>query len=146
MKRRIAAVLAGLCALFVGGWAPGAQGTEPVDEAAVARIREEGFSRSQIRDTVFWLTDRYGPRLQGSPEHEEAADWVIERLREWGVSNLRKERFRTGRGWSLTAFHATLVEPRVMPIIGMPQAWTPGTPGVIRAEVGRPVILSLIHL
>lgn len=140
MKRRIAAVLAGLCALFVGGWAPGAQGTEPVDEAAIARIREEGFSRSQIRDTVFWLTDRYGPRLQGSPEHEEAADWVIERLREWGVSNLRKERFRTGRGWSLTAFHATLVEPRVMPIIGMPQAWTPGTPGVIRAEVVRPVI------
>ena len=76
---------------------------------------------------MFWLTDRYGPRLTGSPEFEEAGDWAVKQLQDWGVTNVRKERFAFGRGWSLAKFHATMTEPRVMPIIGMPKAWTRGT-------------------
>lgn len=115
---------------------------EPVDTAVVAAIREEGFNRSQVMESVFWLTDRYGPRLNGSPEHEEAGDWAIGQLRAWGVENVRKERFESGRGWSLAGFHATMTAPRVMPIVGMPRAWTPGTDGTVRAEVVRPLIAS----
>lgn len=126
-----------LSLLVLGSGAFLAQTSEPVDEAAIARIRDEGLNRSQVMETAFWLTDRYGPRLNGSPEHEEAGDWVVERLRSWGVENVRKERFASGRGWSLLNFHATMTEPRVMPIIGMPRAWTPGTGGVISAEVVR---------
>lgn len=125
---------------IVGSGAFLAQTAEPVDEAAMARIRDEGLNRSQVMETAFWLTDRYGPRLNGSPEHEEAGDWVIERLRSWGVESLRKERFTSGRGWSLVNFHAIMVEPRVMPIIGIPRAWTPGTSGIVAADVVRPVI------
>lgn len=136
--KSFAAVLLGLSILGSGAFL--AQTAEPVDDAAIARIRDEGFTRSQVMETAFWLTDRYGPRLNGSPEHEEAGDWIVERLRSWGVENVRKERFVSGRGWSLVSFHATMVEPRVMPIIGMPRAWTPGTPGAITAEVVRPVI------
>lgn len=134
----LAALLLGLS--FLGSGAFLAQTVEPVDEAAIARIRDEGFNRSQVMETAFWLSDRYGPRLNGSPEHEEAGDWIIDRLRSWGIENVRKERFESGRGWSLVNFHATMIEPRVMPIIGMPRAWTPGTEGVVRAEVIRPVI------
>lgn len=119
-----------------------AQTVEPVDTAAIDAIRDEGFNRSQVMDTAFWLTDRYGPRLTGSPEHEEASDWVIDRLRSWGVANVRKERFVSGRGWSLVNFHATMLEPRVMPIIGMPRAWSPSTSGVVRADVVRVTIGS----
>lgn len=136
--KSLAACVLGLSLL--GSVAFLAQAVEPVDEAAVARIRDEGFNRSQVMDTAFWLTDRYGPRLNGSSEHEEAGDWVIERLSSWGVENLHKERFTSGRGWSLTSFHATMTAPRVMPIIGMPRAWTPGTAGTVTAEVVRPVI------
>lgn len=131
MKSRVALV----CAVTLLGSATLSAQTEPIDEAAIARIRDEGFNRSQVMDTVFWLTDRYGPRLNGSPEHEEAGDWVIKRLEEWGAVNVRKERFTSGRGWSLRNFHATMVEPRVMPIIGMPRAWSPGTAGVVRGDV-----------
>src|SRR5688572_5989111 len=99
------------------GAGPAAQAPEPVDLDAITRIRDEGLNRSQVMDTIFWLTDRYGPRLSGSPEFEEAADWAIERLRSYGVQNLRKERFATGYGWSLENFHATMKTPRVMPII-----------------------------
>jgi carboxypeptidase Q len=136
--KSFAAIVLGLSVLGSGVFF--AQAAEPVDEAAIARIRDEGLNRSQVMETAFWLTDRYGPRLNGSPEHEEAGDWIVERLRSWGIENVRKERFVSGRGWSLLNFHATMVEPRVMPIIGMPRAWTPGTPGVIRAEVVRVTI------
>src|ERR1043165_7658251 len=116
---------------------PAGQSVERVDAAAIQRIRAEGLQRSQAMDTLFWLTDRYGPRLNGSPEFEEAGEWAVERLRTWGVSDVRKERFTSGRGWSLVNFHATMTEPRVMPIIGMPKAWTPGIPATTVAEVVR---------
>ena len=117
-----------------------AQAPEPVDLAAIAQIRDEGLNRSQVMETLFWLTDRYGPRLTGSPEFEEAGDWAIERLSSWGVQDLRKERFASGPGWSLLNFHATMTAPRVMPMIGTPVAWTPGTAGTVRADVVRPII------
>src|SRR5688572_24688826 len=118
------------CALVALGVVPvRTQSSEPVDTVAIATIRDEALNRSQVMDTAFWLTDRYGPRLTGSPEYEEAADWAMARLRSYGVRNLRKERFATGYGWSLAAFHATMTVPRVMPMIGTPLAWTSGTPG-----------------
>jgi carboxypeptidase Q len=63
--KSFAAVLLGLSILGSGAFL--AQTAEPVDDAAIARIRDEGFTRSQVMETAFWLTDRYGPRLNGSP-------------------------------------------------------------------------------
>lgn len=139
MKLSIAA-LPVLLSLTLGASAP--QGNESIDDAAIAKIRDEGFNRSQVMDSAFWLSDRYGPRLNGSPEHDEAGDWVIDRLQGWGIANVRKERFISGRGWSLANFHATMLEPRVMPMIGMPKAWTRGTSGTIRADVVYPAITT----
>jgi hypothetical protein len=123
---------------------PGAFQTRAAEsvDADIARIRDEGLTRSQVMDTIFWLTDRYGPRLTGSPELEEAGDWVVKRLQSWGIANVHKERFSSGRGWSLLNFHATMTSPRAMPIIGMPKAWTPGTNGTVVADVVRPVIAT----
>jgi carboxypeptidase Q len=118
------------------------QAPEPVDLAAIAKIRDEGLHRSHVMDTVFWLADRYGPRLTGSPEFEEAGDWVVSQLQSWGVANVHKERFASGRGWSLVRFHATMTSPRVMPIIAMPWAWSPGTTGTVVADVVRPGIVT----
>ncbi|MEO8070345.1 MAG: M20/M25/M40 family metallo-hydrolase [Acidobacteriota bacterium] len=116
---------------------------EAIDSAAVAKIRDEALNRSHVMDTVFWLSDRYGPRLNGSPEFEEAGDWAIKQMQAWGVANVHKERFPSGHGWSLVRFHATMTEPRVMPIIGLPKAWTPGLHGgTVIADVVRPVIAN----
>ena len=114
-----------------------AQTGETVDSAAIAKIRDEGLNRSKVMETMFWLTDRYGPRLTGSTEFEEAGDWAVKQLQDWGMTNVRKQRFAFGRGWSLAKFHATMTEPRVMPIIGMPKAWSRGTNGTLTADVVR---------
>lgn len=130
--RAIAVVLA--CAAVA---ALAAQTTEKVDSAAIAKIRTEGLEHSQVAETMFWLTDRYGPRLTGSPYFEEAGDWAVKELQKYGVQNVHKERWKYGRGWTLTNFHATMTEPRVMPITGAVKAWSPGTAGTIVADVVR---------
>jgi len=143
MKRVIVIVVVAVGLL--GGSAASRQAAgERVDAPAIAKIRDEALNRSQVMDTAFWLTDRYGPRLTGSPEFEEAGDWVMGRLRGWGAMNVHKERFSSGRGWSLVRFHATMTEPRVMPLIGVPQAWTPGVKGTVVADVIRPVITTAV--
>ena len=59
--------------------APGlsAQSGEPVDLGAIQRIKEEGFDRSQVMDTAWWLTEIHGPRLTNSPQLRAAADWAV---------------------------------------------------------------------
>ena len=122
------------------GVSAAAQQPAPAAEDALARIRAEALDRSQVMDTLFWLTDRHGPRLTGSPGFEEAGDWAVGRLAGWGVEGVRKERFAYGPGWSLVRFRAQMTAPRVMPIIGMPKAWTPGTDGEVVADVVRAAV------
>ena len=55
----------------------------------------------------------------------------MDTLRGWGLSNVHAERFAFGAGWSLERFHAHLVEPQVMPVIGYPKAWSSGTGGTV---------------
>ena len=138
MSRRVALVLAVLAGLAPS---PGRSvQTEPIDRAALTRIREEGLQRSQVMETVSWLADVYGPRLTGSPTMEQAGEWAMRKLREWGLSNVHDERFAFGRGWSLEHFSAHMIEPQVQPIIGMPKSWTWGMDGPVVAEVVRPDI------
>ncbi len=51
-----------------------AQQPEKIDMAALASIRDEGMSRSQVMDIASYLTDVYGARLTGSPQAKAAGD------------------------------------------------------------------------
>ena len=74
---------------------------EKVDEAASARMRSEELEHSRIMHTLHMLTDRYGPRVTGTPNHEAAAKWVVKRLTEWGFKNAHLEAWEFGHpGWS----------------------------------------------
>lgn len=132
---RNALLLVALLGVSVAAQQPARAGDD-----VLAQIRAEALERSQAMDTLFWLTDRHGPRLTGSPGFEEAGDWAVRRLEEWGVKDVRKERFPFGPGWSLVRFRAQMTTPRVMPIIGMPKAWTPGTDGEVTADVVRATV------
>ncbi len=110
---------------------------EKIDAPTVASIRDEGLNRSQVMEHIVWLSDVYGPRLEGSPEKEEAANWAMKTMKSWGLANVREQRFPFGKGWSLEHFSAEMIEPRVSPLIAYPKAWTPGTAGPVEAEVVR---------
>ena len=137
---RKSSVLVLLLAAFVV--VPIAQQPERLDYAAIAQIREEGLSRSQAMETLFWLTDRYGPRVTGSPAFEEAGEWAMKKMTEWGLANVHREEWDFGRSWSLVRFSAHLVEPQIQPLIGLPKTWTVGTDGPVTAEVVRATIAN----
>ena len=132
MRRRVQALLIGLCMPL----ARPAAGEEPVDLAAVNRIKQEAFQESKVMDHLFYLTDVNGPRLTGSPGLRAAADWSVRVLRGWGIANARLETWGTfGRGWSLARFSMHLVEPAYAPLAGVPKAWSGGTDGLVTGEV-----------
>src|SRR5581483_2293116 len=73
---------------------------EKVDLAVVNRIKSEAFNNSKVMDTMFYLTDVYGPRLTGSPNYKAAGDWAVKRLEEYGLTNVKEEKWGPfGRGW-----------------------------------------------
>src|SRR6185503_870947 len=132
MNSRIAAVIV----LAIAGVGAGArQAVEPVDSAAIAKIRDEGLNRSQTAAMFSVLVDDIGPRLTGSPAHKRAADWAKDMLSKWGLANSRLEAWEFGRGWQLDKFTIEMVEPRFMPLIGYAEAWSPSTAGEVIAPV-----------
>src|SRR5215831_8282780 len=64
------------------------------------KIRQEESDHSQIMHTMHFLTDVYGPRLTGSPNHKAAADWAIREMTGWGFANAHLEPWDFGHpGW-----------------------------------------------
>src|SRR5581483_9490943 len=111
---------------------------EKVDLSVVNRIKAEAFNDSKVMDTMFYLTDVYGPRLTGSPNYKAAGDWAVKRLEEYGLTNVKEEKWGPfGRGWQNKYFEAHMVEPQFSGLMGIPLAWTEGTNGAV---TGEPVI------
>jgi carboxypeptidase Q len=114
-----------------GAQAP-ANGPERVDFDALYRIKEEGLQRSQVMETLWYLTDVHGPRLTNSPNIRTAATWTMKRLNDWGVNSVRQETWGPfGRGWANDKLLAHVTAPQPFPLIAFPRAWTPGTNGTI---------------
>ena len=106
------------------------------DYDAIYKLKDEGFSRSQVMEIESYLTDVYGPRLTNSPNIKEARDWTLKKLNEWQLANVKAEAWEPfGRGWSNEKFFAEMVGPRPFILIGYPKAWTPGTNGPVTADV-----------
>jgi len=116
-------------------------GEEKVDLAVVNRIRNEAFADSKVMDTMFYLTDVYGPRLTNSPNFRAAGDWAVKRLTDYGLVNVKEEKWGPfGRGWQCKYFEAHMVEPRFSSLMGIPLAWTEGTNGSI---TGEPIVATI---
>jgi carboxypeptidase Q len=104
--------------------------------------RGGGRVGSKVMDIIWSLTDRYGPRLTNSPQFRAAGDWAVGQLREWGLSNVKLEKWDTKDvpsgaipGWQVTGYSGAMTEPTYMPLDGVPVAWTSGTNGPVTAEV-----------
>ncbi len=113
---------------------------EKVDLLVINRIKTEAFENSKVMDHMFYLTDVNGPRLTGSPAYKAAADWVVKRMTEYGLSAKEEKWGPFGRGWTTKHFEAHLIEPQYQPLIGVPLAWTAGTDGTV---TGEPIMVSI---
>ncbi|MDH3254281.1 MAG: M20/M25/M40 family metallo-hydrolase [Acidobacteriota bacterium] len=120
---------------------------EPVDWEMASRIRHEGFHNSLVMETLEHLTDVIGPRLTGSPAMKEANDWTRERLAHWGLENAHLESWGPfGRGWSFSRASVHMLQPRAVPLLALPKAWTPGTDGPVSGPAMKAVIADIADL
>src|SRR6476646_3099388 len=122
-------------ALLLTTLAPAPASDERLDLGALAKIRDEALNRSQLMETVSYLTDVIGPRLTGSPALLRGEEYARDQLRIAGLSNAHLEPWGPlGRGWTLDRFAAAMTAPDFAPLIAYPNAWSPGTQGAVRAE------------
>lgn len=92
------------------------------------KIKDEGMNRSQVMQTLSYMTDVIGPRLTGSPGMKRANEWTRDTLAKWGLENANLEPWGPfGRGWTLKRFYAMVDGPTAFPLIAYPKAWSPGT-------------------
>lgn len=109
---------------------------EPVNSAAVQKIRTEGLDKSKAMDIAFRITDVSGPRLSNSPGLKRAQDWAVKYFNEMGLKNVHLEAWgEFGKGWQVDKYYAATTVPFYRAMIASPKAWTPGTKGLIKSEV-----------
>ena len=132
MTRRLILALAIAAAVAV----PAAQQpTEKIDADVNAKIRKEGMDHSQILRTMHHLTDVYGPRLTGSPNHKAAAEWAVKEMTRWGFANGHLEPFDFGReGWLNEKASGHILSPVKDNLVFEVLAWTPSTNGTARGK------------
>jgi hypothetical protein len=102
----------------------------------ISRLREEEFGHGEVMEIMSHLTDDIGPRLTGSPNMKKANQWTCDQFTKWGLANAHLEPWGTfGRGWAYQMAEVRMVSPDYMQFLALPEAWTPGTNGAVRAEV-----------
>jgi len=108
---------------------------EKVHWDVVAKIRDEGFNRSQIMDMVGYMSDVLGPRLTASPSMRKAQQWAEKKFRECGLENVVIEKAgEHGVNWDNEYTSMHMLEPDYQVLIGYSKAFTPGTNGKTTAE------------
>lgn len=123
---------AALAALIAAVPAPVAADASDAD---VAKVIDEGLSRSEVMVTASALMDGIGPRLTNSDNYRKAAEWALGKFGAMGLSNVHKESFEFGQSWNLVSHSARMISPRLINMTAIPVAWSPPTNGALRAPV-----------
>jgi hypothetical protein len=117
-------------------WVPHTVTPEVIDTDTIAKIRTEGMEHSKIMWIEHNLTDVYGPRPIGSPNHKAAADWAVKTMTSWGMKNAHLEPFTwRGVGWLPGRASGYITAPVKANIKFEAIPWTPSTNGTVSGEV-----------
>ncbi len=107
-------------------------GGSPADRnlAMLDRIRAEGLNRSQLPNTLSYMTDVVGARLTNSAAMDRAQEWALGEMQRIGLDNTHREPFMNyGASWDNEYASVHMLEPDYQPLVAYPIAHTPGTGG-----------------
>ncbi len=94
----LAASLVSLASTAASSFAQSAP--EPIDLHVLHEIKTQAFFHSQSMETLFYISDVYGPRITSSPNHRAAAEWIMSTLKGYGLQNVHLEPFGPfGNSW-----------------------------------------------
>ena len=96
----------------------------------LSKINTEGFQKSQVMGLISDLSDVYGPRLTGTDQYYEAAEWAKKTMETWGVDKVYFENYCDDcMGWEVKSFNVEMTAPAYMKIQAYPYAWTESSNG-----------------
>ncbi|WP_332638514.1 M20/M25/M40 family metallo-hydrolase [Brevundimonas sp.] len=101
-----------------------------------AAIRDAAINQNIALDYVTQLTTRFGARPAGSKAEQDAAAWAADYMRAQGFQNVRIEQFPLV-GWERGEESASIVGDHPQNLVVAALGHSPGTNGVIEAEVVR---------
>ncbi|ULT22740.1 hypothetical protein KUH03_25905 [Sphingobacterium sp. E70] len=112
-------------------------------DAVVAAIVQEAQANSQLENYAFELVDMIGPRLVGSPQMQQAHDWVVKKYTALGA-DARNEPYGEWRSWERGTSAVTMTYPRIKSLEGTQLAFSPMTKekGVEAEVVAMPLFSS----
>jgi hypothetical protein len=103
--------------------------------ASAPRSVRKGWAIADSRDDAL-PHRRLRPRLTGSPIHENAAKWAVQRMESWGLVNGHLEPWDFGRpGWLNEEASGHIVSPVKDNLVFEVLSWTPSTNGVTAQAV-----------
>lgn len=95
---------------------------DPIVEAIVT----EAQNNSELEELAHELIDVVGPRLTGTPQINNAHNWLVDQYAQWDIS-ASKEKWGEWQGWERGITHIDMIRPRVQSLNGTQLAWSPGT-------------------
>ncbi|MEP6492747.1 MAG: M20/M25/M40 family metallo-hydrolase [bacterium] len=101
-----------------------------------------GMDSSHTWDLSQTLFDSIGPRLTGTPQGNQASDWVMKTYKSWGI-DAKREQYGTWRGWRRGYSHIDLIRPRVRSLEATMLGFSPGTAG--KDVTGGTIILPMVQ-
>jgi len=108
------------------------------------RIRDAALQQNIALDYVTRLTTRFGARPAGSKSEQDAAAWAAGYMRQHGFQNVRIETFPLV-GWERGEESASIVGAHPQRLVVAALGHSPGTNGVIEAEVVRFTSLEALN-
>src|SRR5699024_511872 len=81
-------------------------------EETIDKIVHEAEGNSQLEDLAHHLMDKIGPRLVGTPQMDQASDWIVDTYKSWGIS-AERQNFGKWKGWERGITHVDMISPWV---------------------------------
>ena len=109
------------------------------DAATIQRaetLRDAALNQNIALDYLTQLTTRFGARPAGSKAEQDASAWAADYMRAQGFQNVRIEQFPLV-GWERGEESGSIVGARPQRLVLAALGHSPGTNGVIEAEVVR---------
>ncbi len=134
MRLSVRLLAASALALSLAAAPAMAQDAATIQRAAT--IRDAAMEQNIALDYLTRLTTRFGARPAGSKAEQDASAWAADYMREHGFQNVRIEEFPLV-GWERGEESASIVGDHPQRLVIAALGHSPGTNGVIEAEVVR---------
>lgn len=103
-------------------------------EQADLKIDAEVKDHSELMKNLEYLTTRIGPRLTGSQQMQDAANWALKRFQDYGI-DAHLETTEIPHAWYRGADTAEITAPITRRIEVRSAGWSKATPGEISGRV-----------